>query len=83
MLDEAEASVVRLIYDMASGRNGRPVGVKAIASHLNERGICRRGRKFSTGSIHQTLTNTVYHGNYIFNRRDTRNKVAHPPSQYT
>ena len=82
VLDEAEATVVRLIYDMASGKTGRPVGVKAIAVYLNERGIRRRGRKFSTGNIHQTLTCSTYHGKHFFNRRDTRNKVPHPPSQW-
>lgn len=82
VLDEAEASVVRLIYGMASGKSGRPVGVKAIAVHLNERGIRRRGRKFSAGNIHQTLTCSTYHGQHFFNRRDSRNKVPHPPSQW-
>ncbi len=82
VIDEAEASVVRLIYAMASGASGRPAGVKSIANHLNERGVRRRGRKFSTGNIHQTLTCSTYHGKHFFNRRDTRNKVAHPPSQW-
>ena len=82
VVDEAEASVVRLIYDMASGKSGRPAGVKAIAVHLNDRGIRRRGRKFSTGSVYQTLTCSTYHCQHYFNRRDSRNKVARPPSQW-
>ena len=35
VIDEAEAVTVKEIFGMASGINGRPVGVKAIASALN------------------------------------------------
>ena len=82
VIDESEASVVRMIFAMAIGTNGRPVGVKAIASYLNERDIRRKGRKFSTGNVYQTLTSTAYHGLHYFNRRDSRNQVARPPSQW-
>jgi site-specific DNA recombinase len=82
VINEEEAQVVRLIFDMATGVQGRPVGVKAIASHLNQRGFLRRGRRFSTGGIHEILTSTTYHGRHYFNRRDSRNGRPRPPSEW-
>ena len=82
VIEEAEAQVVRLIFEMASGTTGRPLGVKAIALWLNERGYLRRGNKFSTGSIHGILTASSYHGQHYFNRRDSRAAVNRPPSQW-
>ena len=34
VVDEDEARIVRKAFAMAAGTEGRPVGVKAIASHL-------------------------------------------------
>ena len=82
VIDEAEARVVRMIFDMASGTEGRPMGVKAIATWLNERGILRRGRRFTTGGIHDILTSTTYHGLHHFNRTDSRNGRPRPPSEW-
>ena len=82
MIDEAEATVVRTIFDMAMGKTGRSEGVKNIAVYLNERGIRRRGHRFSTGSVHKILGDTTYHGKHYFNRFDSRNRTPHPPSQW-
>ena len=72
VVDETEAPVVRKIFGMALGQEGRPVGVKAIACHLNERGVLRRGHLFSIGSVHDVLTSTTYYGVHYFNRRNAR-----------
>lgn len=80
VINEEEARTIRLIFDLATGVNGRPLGVKAIATHLNERGFTRRGQCFSTGSLYGLLTSTTYYGGYHFNRTDTRNKRPRPPS---
>jgi site-specific DNA recombinase len=82
VVDEDEARVVRKVFAMAAGEEGRPVGVKSIASYFNERGILRRGRRFSTGSVHDLLTSTTYYGVHYFNRRDSRNGTPRPPSQW-
>jgi site-specific DNA recombinase len=58
------------------------LGVKAIATYFNERGVTRRGRRFSTGGIHDILTSSTYHGVHYFNRRHSRNGKARPPSQW-
>lgn len=82
VIDEAEARIVRQIYNMASGADGRPMGIKAIASWLNARGMMRRGHRFSTGSVHVILTSSTYHGQHHFNQRDSRTGKPRPPSQW-
>ncbi len=81
-LEEEEARTIRLIFDLAMGGKGRPMGVKAIATHLNERGITRRGRRFSTGGVYDLLTSTTYYGKHHFNRTDSRNGRPRPPSEW-
>jgi len=82
VIDEVEARVVRKMFDLAIGKEGRSMGVKAIATHLNERGLARRGRRFSTGGVHDILTSSTYYGVHYFNRRDSRNGKPRPPSQW-
>ena len=82
VVNEEESRVMRLIFDLATGVRGRPLGVKAIASYLNERGFLRRGRRFTTGGVHDLLTTTTYFGRHYFNRRDSRNGAPRPPSQW-
>ena len=82
VVEEAEATLVQKIFAMAAGEEGRPVGVKAITSFMNERGITRRGRRFGTGTVHELLSDTTYHGLHYFNRRDSRSGKPRPPSQW-
>ena len=82
VIDEAEAPLVRMVFDLATGVTGRPMGIKAIALHLNDRGFSRRGHKFSTSSVYDILTSTTYHGVHHFNRRDSRTGQSRPPSQW-
>jgi site-specific DNA recombinase len=80
--NETEAAVVRMIFDLASGASGRPMGVKNIAVHLNDRGIRRKGHRWSTGSVHVILSTTTYRGLHHFNKRDSRKGIPRPPSQW-
>jgi site-specific DNA recombinase len=82
VIQETEARIIRLMFDLASGENGRPLGVKAIAMHLNERGHQRRGKAFNTGGVHALLTSKTYCGHYYFNRNDSRAGKRRPPSQW-
>ncbi len=82
VVHEDEARIVRQIFAMAAGAEGRPMGVKAIATYFNERGILRRGRKFATGSLYDLLTSTTYCGRHYFNQTDSRNGTPRPPSQW-
>lgn len=82
VIDEAEAAIVRTIFELCLGNLGRPLGVKAIATYFNDRGITRRGRRFSTGSLHDLLTSSTYCGRHYFNRTDSRTFEKRPSSQW-
>jgi site-specific DNA recombinase len=73
---------VREIFALASGREGRPQGVKAIACRLTDRGVIRRGVQFSTDSVYGILTASTYYGQHCFNRLDSRTGQPRPPSQW-
>ena len=64
-IEEAEAEVVRLIFDLyrkGDGKSG-PLGVTKIAHWLNEHGYRTRGKKRWTISIvHRLLRNQIYMG---------------------
>ncbi|WP_172822814.1 recombinase family protein, partial [Paramagnetospirillum marisnigri] len=51
VINEDEAQTVRLIFDLYLGRHGKPLGLKAICTHLNWRGITRRGHAWGIGSL--------------------------------
>lgn len=72
MIKEDEARVVRQIVDLYLGVDGPPKGLKAIVSHLNERGITRRGRRFGVGSLQDLLTTSTYSGRHYFNQTASR-----------
>jgi hypothetical protein len=44
--------------------------------------MLRRGHPFSSGGIHKILHSTTYIGRHYFNRTDSRNLAARPPSQW-
>ena len=82
-IDPTEASTVKRIFDMyLDGLHGRSVGVKEIAEHLNNRGITLRGKAWTKNRIHEVLANTVYIGEYYFNKRDAKNQRIKPQSEW-
>lgn len=81
---ETEAQTVRSIFDLYQcGTKGTPMGVKAIAAHLNRSGIrFRDGQKFSTGLVYRILTRETYSGTHTFNKTCYRTRKAKPPSEW-
>jgi site-specific DNA recombinase len=78
-IDDVEAETVRLIYRLSTegDRQSGPMGVKAIAVWLNERGYrARLGGIWGTSTVHKILTNPVYGGEARFNRLDTRKRCV-------
>ena len=71
-IHEDEAETVRMIFGLYLGQLKRPMGLKAIVSHLNERGILRRGRKWGVSSVEDLLKNHTYCGTHMFNRRNSK-----------
>lgn len=83
-IDTVESETVRLIYklylhgDATSGA----LGVKEVVKWLNRHGYrTRRGQTFCVGSIHRTLTNTAYIGQFKFNRRSSRTREWKPDEE--
>ncbi|MCU0732525.1 MAG: recombinase family protein [Hyphomonas sp.] len=84
-IDPIQAETVRRMYRMAlNGVEDRgPMGVKAIASWLNENNIrTRDGGRWGLGAVHQVLTRTTYRGEHRFNTRDHKTRRPKPESEH-
>ena len=85
IIDSAEAEVVRLIfqlYRLGDGRSG-PLGLKATATWLNDHDYrTRRGARFGQGTIHSIITNPIYAGQWIFNKRCAKTQIEKPQSEH-
>jgi site-specific DNA recombinase len=71
-IDPHHAETVRLAFQLALRGDGTsgPMGVKAITSHLNAKGILTRdGGRWGIGSLHKMLTRPAYVGRHEFNKR--------------
>lgn len=79
VVNEDEASIVREIFSMYLGSTGVSMGIKSIASMMNEKGLLVRGKPWKKGLVHAILTRTTYTGKHFFNRTDSRThqKKAH------
>ncbi|MCJ2136984.1 recombinase family protein [Methylobacterium sp. J-026] len=83
-VDSVEAETIALmfrLYRHGDGISG-PLGVKAISCHLNERGYrTRSGGRFGVATVHGILTNRVYVGEWVFNRRCSRTLTEKPKAE--
>jgi site-specific DNA recombinase len=71
-IDPHHAETVRLAFQLALRGDGTSgsMGVKAITSHLNAKGIFTRdGGRWGIGSLHKMLTRPAYIGRHEFNKR--------------
>jgi site-specific DNA recombinase len=84
-IEPAEAETVHLIFKLfreGDGRSG-PMGVKAVAAWLNERGYrTRAGATWGIGPIHALLTHPVYAGRMRFNRTEARSRRRKAESEH-
>lgn len=84
-IDPIHAETVRLIYRLALRGDGDsgPMGLKAIAKHLNARDIrTRDGGRWGIAAVHQILTRTTYIGEHRFNTHDSRTRRPKPESEH-
>ena len=83
-IEPGEAEIVRKIYRLCQGNEAGlpPLGMKAIARHLNEIGIRRRGRPFYTSAVTDILTSETYIGTAYYNRIDSRTRKIRPRSEW-
>jgi site-specific DNA recombinase len=83
VVDEAEAPTVRRIFELYDrGLNGAEMGCLQIASHLDERGVKRRGAKWTRNRVQQLLSDTAYMGDYVFNKKDTQAQKIKPEVEW-
>jgi hypothetical protein len=74
-IDPVEAETVRLIFRLMAEGDGAtgPMGIKAAVCWLNERGYrTRGGARWGIGPLHKMVGNTVYKGEAVFNRMDSK-----------
>ena len=84
-IDEREAAIVRQIFKLAREGDGTkgPMGIKDIASWLNNRGLCNRGgHLFYTSAVHKILRRETYAGVHHYNRYDSRSRRARPSEEW-
>jgi site-specific DNA recombinase len=82
-VDPAEAEVVRLIYDLYTGKTQlEPVGLKGVAAHLNSKGLLRRGKPWGKNHVADVLTNPVYTGELCFNRTSGKTQTLKPRNEW-
>ena len=85
VVDPVEAELVRVIFDLYTKGDGKSgsLGVKEIVSHLNRGGFrTRRGNLFGVSSIHNLLQNTIYIGEYTFNKICSKTKKPKDASEH-
>jgi site-specific DNA recombinase len=83
-INGTEAVIVRLIFSLyLRGQDGAaPMGIKAIANHLNKRGYRQRGKLFYTSVVEKILKRETYTGVHHYNQMDSRTKKPRPPSEW-
>ena len=84
-IDPVEAETVRLIFRLLMEGDGQsgPMGIKAAVCWLNERGYrTRGGARWGIGPLHSLVTNTVYKGEAVFNRKDSKTRKEKPASEH-
>ena len=82
-INKAEADVVRLIFNLIiNGHDGESFGLKKISEYLNLNGMLNRGRNWKSQRIHSLLHDSVYKGERIFNRKNSRNMTLRPESEW-
>jgi site-specific DNA recombinase len=83
-VDPVEAETVQLIYKLYLHRDGNSgaLGIKEVVKWLNGNGYrTRRGESFGVAPLHKILTNTVYIGQWKFNKTSSRTGQRKPDEE--
>jgi site-specific DNA recombinase len=83
-INPVEAETVGLIYNLYLHGDGTlgALGVKEVVKWLNRNGYrTRRGEGFGVASVHKILTNTVYVGQWKFNKTSSRTRQRKPDDE--
>ena len=83
-IDPVDAETPRLIFKLylhGDGNSGA-LGIKEVVKWLNRNGYrSRRGETFGVASVHKILTNTVYIGQWKFNKTSSRTRQRKPDEE--
>ncbi len=85
VIDHVEAEQVQLIFRLFldGDEQSGPMGIKAIATWLNERSFTTRtGGRWGNGRVHALLRNPVYSGRLRFNVKDSRTHRVKSASEH-
>jgi len=83
-IDPVDAETPRLIFKLYLNGDGNSgaLGVKEVVKWLNRNGYrSRRGETFGVASVHKILTNTVYIGQWKFNKTSSRTRQRKPDEE--
>ena len=80
---EQEAQLLELIFRtyLHGDKGSGPMGLKALAVWLNDRGLRHRGQKFSPALLHSILRRETYVGRHYYNVKDSRKKGKARPRE--
>ena len=84
-IDPIHADTVRLIFQLSIDGVGDtgPLGVKSIATYLNERNISTRdGGRWGLSAVHKILKRESYIGRHHFNTRNFKTKTLKPATEH-
>ncbi|MDE2294414.1 MAG: recombinase family protein, partial [Gammaproteobacteria bacterium] len=82
-INEAEAEIVRATYGLyLHGLEGRSMGFKEIAKHLNARQLLMRGRPWGIQKVHKVLSSATYRGELYYNVIDSKTGKRRPPADW-
>lgn len=82
-INQLEADLVKQIFTLyLDGYEGRSMGVKQIAVHLNERGLLMRGAHWRSQKVQSIISDTLYMGDYYFNVYDSKSGENRPPDEW-
>jgi DNA invertase Pin-like site-specific DNA recombinase len=80
VVNQKEAKVAREIFNLAEvGLNGKALGVKAIAKHLNQKDKCYRGKRWTKNNINEILNKTLYYGERLWGKKRLTRSNDNPP----
>ncbi len=82
IIDETEAETARRVYELyVNGYHGKPMGMKSIVNLLNDQGITMRGRPWRVQKLQEVLSDTLYIGQYFYNKWDSKKKQLRPKEE--
>ena len=85
VVDPVEAETIRMIFRLYKSGDGTsgPLGIKEIVKRLNTAGYrTKRDARFGVGTLHGILTNPVYVGEWVFNKRNSKTLLQKPVAEH-